>query len=186
MNTAPWNISLPTALSVGGEEKPIRTDYRVALDCFLAINDNELNDYNKAMELLETLYCEKIEPAGWKEAIENALWYLDGGEGQRGKNWRSTQPLVSWEQDFTLIASAISAKLGTDIRGIEMHWWTFLAHYYNIGDCMFAQIVRIRDMRANGKKLDKSDREFEKRNKELIEIKKPLITVDEDFLKEWM
>ena len=181
---APWNVSLPSALTVGGEERTIRTDYRVALDCFLALTDTELDDYNKVMEVLEILYIDPIPPELWQDAIDKALWYLEGGvERQQRKD----PQLVAWEQDFPYIASPISKVVGQDIRGMEyLHWWSFLSAYMAIGDCLFAQIVSIRDKRARGKKLSKEDREFYRRNRELIEIKKKLTATEEEILKEWM
>ena len=182
--TAPWNYNLPTTLSVGGEERPIRTDYRVALDCFLALTDAELDNYNKAMEVLECLYVDEIAPKDWEEAINQAMWYLNGGEKPTGK--KSPQ-LVSWTQDFNMIASPISKNIGQDIRGMEhLHWWTFLSAYMAIGDCLFAQVVAIRDKKARGKPLDKTDRDFYRRNRDIIDIKNPLTEAEENLLKEWM
>ena len=179
----PWNTGLPSSLEVGGEEKAIRTDYRVALDCFLALTDAELDDYNKLMEVLEMLYIDDIDPHDWKEAVEQAMWYLRGGIEDRGKK---NPQLVSWAQDFPYIASPISAVVGKDIRSVEMHWWSFLSAYMAIGDCMFAQIVRIRDLKARGKRLDKLDKDFYRRNKDIIDIQKPLTEAEEEILKEWM
>jgi len=183
MNNAPWNVSLPTALTVGGEDKAIRTDYRVALDCFLALTDSELDDANKVLEVLDMLYVDEIEPENWQEALNQALWYLRGGEDESKK--KSPQ-LVSWSQDFNIIASPISKIVGEDIRGVNMHWWSFLSAYMAIGDCLFAQVVAIRDKKARGKSLDKAEREFYRRNREIIDIKKPLTDAEEQFLKEWM
>jgi len=182
--TAPWNVSLPTALKVGGEEWSIRTDYRVALDCCLALTDPELDNYNRVLEVLECLYIDELPPEHWQEAINQAFWYLRGGEEEPK---RKGPQLVSWTQDFQYIAAPISKIVGQDIRGMDtLHWWTFLAAYMGIGDCLFAQIVRIRDMKARGKKLDKADRDFYRRNKEIIDIKKPLTDAEEELLKEWV
>lgn len=182
--TAPWNYSLPTTLSVGGEDKAIRTDYRVALDCFLALTDAELDGYNKAMEVLDCLYIDEIEPHDWQEAIKQALWYLNGGE--EPKKGKAAQ-LVSWTQDFNIIASPISKNIGQDIRGMEhLHWWTFLSAYMAIGDCLFAHVVSIRDKKARHKPLDKSDKDFYRRNREIIDIQKPLTGAEEEILKEWV
>lgn len=182
--TAPWNYNLPSTLSVGGEERPIRTDYRVALDCFLALTDPELDNYNRMMELLECLYVDEIATKDWEEAINQAMWYLNGGEKPTGK--KSPQ-LVSWTQDFNMIASPISKNIGQDIRGMEhLHWWTFLSAYMAIGDCLFAQVVAIRDKKARGKTLDKTDRDFYRRNRDIIDIKNPLTEAEENLLKEWM
>lgn len=184
MNEAPWNYSLPTTLTVGGEERPIRSDYRAALDCFLALTDKELDNFNKAMELLDILYVDEIPADLYEEAITKALWFLNGGEPEH-KNGNAQ--LVSWTQDFNIIASPISKIVGQDIRGMDyLHWWSFLSAYMAIGDCLFAQVVSIRDKRSRGKALDKSEKEFYRRNKELIDIQKPLTTEEEQFLKEWV
>lgn len=184
MNEAPWNYSLPVVLTVGGEERQIRSDYRAALDCFLALTDNELDNYNKAMELLDILYVDELPPELWQEAIEKALWFLNGGEAERKEKGKQ---LVSWTQDFTMIASPVSKIIGQDIRGMTyLHWWSFLSAYMSIGDCLFAQVVSIRDKKARGKTLDKTDKEFYRRNKEIIDIKKPLTDEEAELLKEWV
>lgn len=184
MMNAPWNNGLPTALEIGGKEWSIRSDYRAALDIFLALSDPELDNYNRAMEALEILYVDEIPPENWKEALEKCMWFLNGGEEDNGK--KSAQ-LVSWPQDFNLIASPISHIVGKDIRGMEyLHWWSFISAYMSIGDCLFAQVVSIRDKKARGKSLDKQERDFYRRNRELVDIKKPLTEAEEDILREWM
>lgn len=184
MNIAPWNVSLPAALSVGGEDRPIRTDYRAALDCFLALTDSDLDEANKALEVLDILYIDEIAPEDWQEALQQAMWYLRGGEEE---NKKKSPQLVSWVQDFTIIAAPISKIIGQDIRGMEhLHWWSFLSAYMSIGDCFFAEVVAIRDKRARGKSLDKAEREFYRRNQDIINIKKPLTESEEDLLKEWV
>ena len=182
--SAPWNNGLPDALEVGGEKEPIRTDYRAALDIFLALTDPELDPYNRAMELIDILYINEIAPDNYEEAVEKGLWFLRGGEDEPKEKGPQ---LVSWSQDFNYIAAPISKVIGQDIRGMaHLHWWTFLSAYMGIGDCLFAEIVRIRDMKARGKKLDKADREFYRRNREAIEIKKSLTEAESEIIKEWM
>lgn len=67
-----------------------------------------------------------------------------------------------------------------------LHWWTFLSAYMGIGDCLFAQVVRIRDIKARGKKMDKQDREFYRRNRDLIDIKVKTTDAEEKLFAEWM
>lgn len=181
---APWNNGLPVVLEVGGEEVPIRSDYRAALDIFLALTDPELDAYNRAMELLDILYEDEIAPEHYEEAIKQGLWYLRGGEEE--KQEKGPQ-LVAWSQDFNYIAAPISKIIGQDIRGMDyLHWWTFLSAYMGIGDCLFAEIVRIRDKNARGKTLDKQDRDFYRRNREIVDIQKPLTGAEQEILNEWM
>ena len=184
MNTAPWNNGLPTTLTVGGEEYSVRSDYRVALDIFLALTDAELDDYNRAMEALDCFYIDEVPPEHYQEALEQCFWFLRGGEDES----QQKQPqLVSWTQDFSIIASPVSKIIGQDVRGLPyLHWWSFLSAYMAIGDCLFAQVVRIRDMKRRGKSLDKADREFYRRNRDLIDIKNPLTNAEEQLLKSWL
>lgn len=181
---APWNNGLPTSLTVAGKEYAIRSDYRAALDIFLALTDPELDDFNRSMEALEIMYKDKVPVEHWQEAVEKCFWFLRGGEDEPTQ--KRTQ-LVSWEQDFNIIAAPVSAVVGKDIRGLDyLHWWSFLSAYMSIGDCLFSQVVRIRDLRKRGKPLSKADREFERRNYDLIKIKKPLTDAEQEILKEWM
>ena len=67
-----------------------------------------------------------------------------------------------------------------------MHWWTFLLAYYEIGDCTFAQIVRIRDLRARGKPLDKTDQDWYNRNRRLVDFKRKYTEQDEEKFSKWL
>lgn len=180
------NYDLPKSVNIGGSEFAIRSDYRAALDICAALSDGELTDRERAEALLTIFYpeAERIPEDGYSEAIQKCFWFLRGGEEERG----TKQPqLVSWEQDFNLICPPVSRIIGQDIRGMEsLHWWSFLSAYGEIGDCFFAQIVAIRSKKARGKALDKQDREFYRRNRDLIDIKKPLTEAEQDILKEWM
>ena len=181
--TAPWGYGLPTTLNVGGEERQIRTDYRCLLDCFLALTDPDLDPYNKAMEVLAIIYEDDLPPELWKEAMVKAMWFFRAGEDEPTQKGPQ---LVSWTQDFSLIASPISKTIGQDIRGMRyLHWWSFLSAYMSIGDCLFAQVVAIRDKKARGKPLDKQDREFYRKNRDIIDIKTPLSDAEQELLKEW-
>lgn len=182
--SAPWNRGLPTNIEMGGKEYPIRSDYRAVLDVFLALTDPDLDEFNRLMEVLEIFYVDDVPVDLWKEALDNCMWFLNGGNEEKGQKGPQ---LVSWEQDFNLIASPISRVIGQDIRGMEyLHWWSFLSAYMAIGDCLFAQVVAIRDKKARGKPLEKYEREFYRRNRDLIDIKKRLTDAEVKILGEWM
>lgn len=93
---------------------------------------------------------------------------------------------MNWEKDFPLIVGPVNRVLGREIRDeTPIHWWTFLSAYYEIGDCLFAQVVRIRDKKARGKKLDNQEKEFYKRNREIIDIKTQYSSSENELLKMW-
>lgn len=183
---------LPKSVNIGGEDFPIRYDYRVILDIFEAINDPDLNDEDRALAVLQMFYPDFDRIEDYDAAIRECLKFINGGkEEETGKK----QPqLVCWEQDFPYIVAPVNRVLGEEIRGVEydieanaggLHWWTFLSAYYEIGDCLFAQIVRIREKKAKGKKLDKSEQEFYKKNRDIIDIKRHYTEAEDDIIKAW-
>jgi hypothetical protein len=54
-----------------------------------------------------------------------------------------------------------------------------------IGECTFAQIVHIRDSRNRGKPLDASDKEWYRRNRDIVDLKTRYTGAEEDLLKKW-
>ena len=101
---------------------------------------------------------------------------------------------MAWEQDFQYIVAPVNRVLGYETRALEydqegntggVHWWTFLSAYMEIGDCLFAQIVGIRSKKAKGKKLDKTEQEFYRKNKEIVDIKVCYTESEEALIKAW-
>lgn len=182
---------LPTSFEVGGAPRSIRFDYRAVLDICTALTDPELNDGAKAQVLLEIFYpdWEDISPADYKEAIEKCLWFINGGV--EDKSTKRKPKLMDWKQDFSIIVAPINRVIGQEIRAIPydrvtntggLHWWTFLSAYNEVGDCLFAQIVRIRNLKAKGKKLSKEDQQWYKDNRELVDFKTTYTQAEQDLL----
>jgi len=48
-----------------------------------------------------------------------------------------------------------------------------------------ADVERVRDALARGKKLDKTDREWYRRNRELVDLRQRYTGEEEQLLKEW-
>ena len=183
---------LPKSVEIDGEQFAIRYDFRVILDIFEAINDPELTGQERALAMLQIFYVDFDRLTGYEAALRACIWFINGG--QDGPDEKKAPNLVSWEQDFPVIAAPVNRVLGQEIRAIAydperntggLHWWTFLSAYYEIGDCLFAQIVRIRDKKAKGKKLDKSEQEFYRKNRSLIDIKTHYSEAENDLVKMW-
>lgn len=180
------NYALPTEVEIEGNVYPIRSDYRVILDIFEAFGDPNLNNDQKALAALDIFYPGFLTIPGdlLQEAAERLLWFINcGNEGDS----RKRPKLMDWEQDFLYIAAPINRVVGQEIRSMPyLHWWTFIAAYYEIGDCFFAQIVRIRSLRAKGKRLEKADQEFYRENKCLVNIKERYSEAENTLLQEWI
>lgn len=177
---------LPTSVELGGTEYAIRSDYRVILDILAMLADPELDGEDKAHEMLVAFYpdYEKIPYMEYDAAIRQCIQFINCGEEEYQE--KKVTKFMDWEQDFPLIASPVNHILNTEIRGLDyLHWWTFISAYQEIGDCTFAQVVNIRQKKAKNQKLDKSEQEFYKRNKHLVDFKRTYTEQDEDVISKW-
>ena len=165
-------LGLPQKLTVNNISYDIATDYKVALLIFEAFNDMELNESEKCIVMLKCLYKEfnAIPEEDYREAIEQAIWFLDGGKEY--KTNVKNKKLMDWEQDEQFIFSALNKVAGYEIREKDVHWWTFLGFFNELNEGLLSTIIHIRDKKNNGKKLEKYEEEFYNNNRDLIEIKK--------------
>lgn len=179
---------LPTELDVQGVRYEIRSDYRPILDIIEAMNDPDLSDQDRAYIALDIFFpgFDEMPPEHYEEAIRLCYWFINGGEEEHKKKGPT---LMSWEQDFKIIVSPVNRVFGKDIRSVPydyetntggIHWWTFLSAFYEIGDCLFAQVVGIRNKKEKGN-MDKQDREFYRKNRELVDIKQKYTAEDNAF-----
>lgn len=179
---------LPTKMEIGGAVYDIRTDFRVALDIHAALNDMDLEPDVRAYEILHIFYPEAdaIPEEYQQEAVDKCLEFLQGGRMQPASGQKEPR-LVDWEQDYPLIVGPVNRVMGQEVRALEyLHWWTFLNAYYEIGDCFFAQIVSLRDKLSKGKQLDKTDREFYRKNRTLVDIKQAVSHEEQETLNAWL
>ena len=153
--------SLPTTVEINGTEYAIRSDYRDILTIIEAFSDAELTDEDKAEVTLDIFYPAFREKQGPK--------------------------LMDWQQDFPLIVAPVNRVLGTEVRAEKyVHWFTWLSAYSEIGDCTFAQVVAIRSKKAKGKKLDKSEQEFYRNNRDLVDFERKYTAEDEEIISSWI
>ena len=183
--SSPWNDRLPVSVEVGGAEYEIRSDYRAVLDICAALSDPELDGGEKTLAALDIFYpcLEGMPPEHYQEAVEACFRFINCGEEETPEK---SPRLVDWEKDFRLIVAPVNRVCGCEVRAVEyMHWWTFLAAYMEIGDCTFAQVVNIRNKQAQGKPLDKQEREFYRKNRRIVDLERHYTKEENDLLKRW-
>lgn len=168
--------ALPVTLCVGGEDKRIRSDFRVGLLILEAFSDPELTDYDKSVVCVDCLYEDTIEPSSYDEALRQACWFLDGGDVTHS---RVSARVIDFKQDEAMLFSAINKVAGKETRAeAYMHWWTFLGYFWEIGECSLSTVVGIRYKLARGKQLEKWEREYLRDNSERVKLK-PRYTAEE-------
>lgn len=124
-----------------------------------------------------------MPPEHYEDAIQAGIHFINCDFGDAP---HKAPRLVDWEQDYSLIIAPINRVIGGEVRAVKyMHWWYFLAAYQQIGDCTFAQVVRIRDRLTRGKRLDKSDQEWYRKNRHLVDFKRKYTSADGELTKKW-
>lgn len=178
---------LPTSIEIRGTEYTIRSDYRDILEICIALDDPELSEAEQALVAIGIFYpdIDDMPQEHIEEAIKKCFEFISGGS-YYGSGQKSPK-LVDWEKDFRIIVAPVNRVMGKEIRALEyLHWWTFLSAYNEIGgDCTFAQVVSIRDKQARHKTLDKQEKEWLRRNRELVEIKRKYTEAEEELIKQW-
>ena len=164
---------LPTKVVVDDRQFNIRDcgDFRMVLDCFKALQDEELSEDYRVLASLLIFYNElndfddlrQYEPQVQK-LVEEMYRFINGGEANSPGAERDVT-LVDWEQDSQIVCAAINNVAKQEIRSVEyLHWWTFLGYYMSIGESVLSTVVSIRDKVAHHKKLEKWEKDFKKDN----------------------
>lgn len=171
--------SLQTSVQIGQASFEIRNkgDFRMVLDCFEALNDEELTQTEQMYSALIIFYedLNSIEDVMLHndvlvELYKEMMKFFNNGEEQVTSNTGGYK-LIDWQKDSNLIISAINNVAKTEVRALDyLHWWTFLGYYTAIGECTLSTIISIRYKIANGKKLEKHEKKFRDDNPEYFNI----------------
>lgn len=164
---------LPTEVIVDDLEFNIRErgDFRMVLDCFKALQDEELSEDYRVLASLLIFYNELNDLNDVKECepyltdlVKEMYKFINGGENESPGAERDVS-LIDWEQDSQLVCAAINNVANQEIRSVEyLHWWTFLGYYMSIGQSVLSTVVGIRDKIAHHKKLEDWEKEFRRNN----------------------
>lgn len=180
---------LPSALDFGGKSWAIRTDYRDVLNVLVAFGDPELDDREKVYVCLVALYKDfnDIPSELYEDAYKAALVFIDckrPWEDEAPQNVPSPRSM-DWEQDETLIFSAINRVAGCEVRALEyLHWWTFMGYYMEMPpEGVFGQVLQLRKKKAKGQKFDKHEQEFWNHNRDICILRKKLTAAQREAEK---
>ena len=107
---------LPRALTFGGREWAINTDFRDVLVILLAFEDPDLDEQQKAYVCIHNLYVDdgEIPREQIQAAFEAALGFIDHGSGDDRPGPRT----MDWEQDAALIFPAVNRVAGCEVRAL--------------------------------------------------------------------
>lgn len=146
-------------------------DFRMVLDCFSALQDEEMSEDNRVLASLIIFYNElnsltdiSENEVHLEKLIKEMFHFINTGQ-ESAPGADGGVSLVDWERDASIISAAINNVAKQEIRAVEyMHWWTFLGYYLSIGQSVFATVVSIREKIIKKKKLEKWEQEFRREN----------------------
>ncbi len=175
---------LPISVEIDGTMHKIRNrcDYRVILDVIAALNDQELAIENRVQCALIIFYEDLSQITNFDVATQEMFRIINYGETEQSD--QEKPQMMDWEKDFKNIAPPVSRILGYDIRTPDKytHWWSFLGGYMEIGECLFATVVSIRQKLRKGKKLEKWEQEFFNENRDMVILPTKYTKEEEEFL----
>ena len=180
------NFSLPDTVTVSGREYPVRTDFRVILEIFVMLDDPDLTDADKTEALLRMFYVNQPPAKEAEEALKAFSEFADPRNAGRTAS-KVSSLLLDWQQDFYLMISPINHILGFECLEVDyLHWRTFLSAYLEIPpESVFARVLRIREKLRTGKKLEKYERTWYHKNRDLVHLKPKFSKAEEEILGSW-
>lgn len=172
---------LPTSIQIEDRQYQITDngDYRVILDCFKALSDNEMSEDEQVLASLLIFYNEfnDLEEIPRDEETLSSLikemckFFNCGQDETVGAD--TGRKLIDWEGDSLIVVSAINNVAHTEIRSLPyLHWWTFMGYYMSVGESVLSTVVGIRNKLSKGKELEKWEREFKRDNPQYFNWRK--------------
>lgn len=160
--------SLPTSATIGVVVYQIHADFRDILNIFRYMDDPDRPEYIRWRIAIALFYEGEIPQEYFQEAMEYLADFIACGN-------RDSKPgpkLLDWEQDAQVIVADVNKVAGSEIRAVPfLHWWTFVSYFNAIGEGQLSTLVSIRDKLRRGKPLEKWEKEYYRKNKEIVDLK---------------
>lgn len=146
-------------------------DFRMVLDCFKALGDEEMSEDLRVLACLLIFYNEfnsyqdLMDHQEYLGDLVSEMYKFFNCGQDKSPGATTERPLIDWEGDENIICAAINNVANMEIRAVpELHWWTFLGYYMSVGESVLSTVVSIRNKIVKHKKLEKWEQEFKRDN----------------------
>lgn len=157
---------LPSTVAIDGRQIEVNSDFRACLRTIMAFEDNALTPQEKTFVLMANLY--PIPPEDSEGALREAIWFLNGGKETEEDS--DSMRLYSFSKDANFIFAAFRQTHGIDLQKDNLHWWTFLALFLDLGsETTFCNLVSLRK-RIKTNKATKEERAAAREMGDLIDV----------------
>lgn len=156
-------MTYPSKASIRGKLYEVKTDYRVALECFKVIDDPNIGDSERALAVIYILFGFISDEELQEEFLEKASYYLSCGETQEQSKNKTKD--IDFNNDMKYIIPSFRSDYHIDIVATSMHWWEFVTLVSGFTENSLMN--RVRDIRN----YDLSSVKDQKVKRQLIEAK---------------
>lgn len=161
----------------------INSSFRIGVQIFQALNDNELSDMEQFNKAYELLFMDEDEETGdsipFKDvngiklplpdiqtAQDGIQWFLSGWYTDNPVNdGKKQRKDMDYDVDQWRIFSAFLTQFGINLNEVDMHFWVFMGLLSTLEECAFTRIVDIRTKKIDPK-MKPSDKEELRKVKE--------------------
>ena len=133
----------PYYAEIDNKQYKINTDYKVALACFEAINDEEITDIERPFALIGLLFGEDADIQNTEEAMRIVKQYLQCGKEEQENETKV--PDFDFEYDRDFINASFMSDYNIDLENTPMHWWKFCSLISGLTDTSI--LNKVRDVR---------------------------------------
>lgn len=167
----------PTKIEVNGNIYNINTDYRVALACFEAINDEKLCDKERFYVILCLLLGTDVKYQDEYQAYLKCEKYLRCG---KDKNQGEDEIDMDYEQDKGYINTSFRSCYKIDIKNENLHWWEYNEMIEGLSeDTILSKVRQIRNIDLSEIKDEKEKQKIIKAKDQVALKEKPKVKSDE-------
>lgn len=158
----------PEFVEISGKQYKINTDYKVALACFRAIEDEDINDTARAIVVMSLLFGEEDKDGNinipefdnYDEVGLIIKKYLCCGREM--ENTQTIKKDMDYDYDKDLICASFMSDYKIDLSKEDMHWWHFFSLLNGLTEkCILNQVREIRNYDLEEIKDSKSRRKME-------------------------
>ena len=156
-------MNYPNKIEANGNIYQINTDYRVALSCFRAIYDDEINDTERALAVITLLLGKNVLPNDYEQCLEKCAVFLRCGKNQ---NDNIEEADMDYLQDEERTKTSIRQCYHLNLNNVEhLHWYEYNELIEGLTE--EALLNKIRELRT----YDLSDEKDEKRKNRIEKAK---------------
>lgn len=172
-------MDYPKYVRANGKLYNINTDFRVAIECNRIAEDTTINDYERALAIIYTLFGEEAlnDFENHEKLLELAQKYLLCGKELETNN--NEEKYMDFIQDMPYIEASFMSDFNMDLEHENMHWWKFMALMNGLSNSEFGNCCILNNI-INLRRLDVSKIKDNKEKQKIIEAKKSVALKKEE------